>query len=111
MFERFTAYARRTVVLAQEETRALHHNDIGTEHLPVALTLHRGAAGQALIDLGVTHDTARDHVVELIGEGIAPAARHTPFLAATRQDLQNALRSALDYGVNHTNSHTRGSAV
>ena len=40
MFERFTAYARRAVVTAQEEARELNHNYIGTEHLLLAL-LHR----------------------------------------------------------------------
>jgi hypothetical protein len=33
MFERFTDRARRVVVLAQEETRILNHNYIGTEHI------------------------------------------------------------------------------
>ena len=33
MFERFTDRARRVIVLAQEEARALQHNYIGTEHL------------------------------------------------------------------------------
>ena len=38
MFERFTDRARRVVVLAQEEARALNHNYIGTEHIPVSYT-------------------------------------------------------------------------
>jgi hypothetical protein len=33
MFERFTAYARHTVVLSQEEARRMNHNYIGTEHI------------------------------------------------------------------------------
>ena len=37
MFERFTAYARRAVVTAQEEARELNHNYIGTEHILLAL--------------------------------------------------------------------------
>ena len=39
MFERFTASARRVVVLAQDEARALDHDHIGTEHLLLALVL------------------------------------------------------------------------
>src|SRR5512133_2609901 len=37
MFERFTAPARRAVVLAQEEARQLGHQRIGTEHLLLGL--------------------------------------------------------------------------
>ena len=37
MFERFTAYARRAVVTAQEEARELNHNYIGTEHILLGL--------------------------------------------------------------------------
>jgi ATP-dependent Clp protease ATP-binding subunit ClpC len=37
MFERFTAYARRAVVMAQEEAREMNHNYIGTEHILLAL--------------------------------------------------------------------------
>ncbi|MFE4835820.1 Clp protease N-terminal domain-containing protein [Arthrobacter sp. NPDC056691] len=74
MFERFTADARRTVVLAQEEARMLHHDFVGTEHLLLALTLDHGAAGQALNGLGVTHDVARGHILEAMGEGISPVA-------------------------------------
>ena len=37
MFERFTAHARHTVVLAQEEARGMNHNYIGTEHVLLGL--------------------------------------------------------------------------
>ena len=37
MFERFTGYARRAVVMAQEEAREMNHNYIGTEHILLAL--------------------------------------------------------------------------
>lgn len=36
MFERVTDRARRIMVLAQEEARALNHTYIGTEHLLAA---------------------------------------------------------------------------
>lgn len=104
MFERFTASARRTVVLAQEEARSLNHTFIGTEHLLLALTLDRGPAGTALTGLGVTHDAAQAHVLEVLGEGVAPAAGHIPFLPAARAVLMNALRSALGAGVNYVDS-------
>ncbi|GAA4032967.1 hypothetical protein GCM10023063_15410 [Arthrobacter methylotrophus] len=103
MFERFTDSARRTVVLAQEEARMLNHDFVGTEHLLLALTGDKGPAGQALTGHDVTRDAARGHIVELIGEGFAPVPGHIPFLPASRLVLQNALRSALGYGVNYIN--------
>lgn len=104
MFERFTDTARRTVVLAQEEARMLKHNYVGTEHLLLALTGDKGPAGQALTGLGVTRTAVRDQITTLIGEGIAPAPGHIPFTPQSRLVLQNAIRSALDYGVNYIDS-------
>lgn len=49
MFEMFTGQARRIVVVAQEEARALDHNYIGTEHL--LLGLLRQDEGVALLQL------------------------------------------------------------
>lgn len=105
MFERFTDSARRTVVLAQEQARMLNHNYIGTEHLLLALTLDHGTAGAALTGLGVTNDAVREHVIELIGEGITAPSGHIPFLPAARQVLLDALRSALLAGANTIDSN------
>jgi len=49
MFERFTDRARRVIVLAQEEARALQHNYIGTEHLLLGLIREgEGVAAKAI---------------------------------------------------------------
>ena len=53
MFERFTDRARRVVVLAQEEARALNHNYIGTEHIllggaPRSIAILNGTLAAAL---------------------------------------------------------------
>jgi ATP-dependent Clp protease ATP-binding subunit ClpC len=103
MFERFTDTARRTVVLAQEEARMLNHNYVGTEHLLLALTRDNGIAGQALTELGVTHELARGYIIELIGEGISPAPGHIPFLPAARTVLQSAAKIAIYNGDDHIN--------
>ena len=44
MFEKFTDWARRVVVLAQEEARMHNHDGIGTEHLLLGL-IHEGEGG------------------------------------------------------------------
>jgi len=80
MFERFTDRARRVVVLAQDEARALNHNYIGTEHLLLGL-IHEGegVAAKALESMDVTLDKARAQVVEIIGEGQSAPSGHIPF--------------------------------
>ena len=68
MFERFTDRARRIVVLAQDESRALDHDYIGTEHILLGLLrLGEGPAYQALSSEGVELDAVREHVVEHVG--------------------------------------------
>ncbi|MDQ3456338.1 MAG: hypothetical protein M3513_12960, partial [Actinomycetota bacterium] len=63
MFERFTDQARRAVVLAQQESRRLGHDHIGTGHLLLAL-LHDADGGddgtaQVLAAAGATLSAAR----------------------------------------------------
>ena len=52
MFERFTDSARRVIVLAQEEARALGHTSIGTEHLLLGLIAESDGLA-AKVDTGV----------------------------------------------------------
>src|ERR671918_740877 len=67
MFERFTDKARRVVVLAQEESRILNHNYIGTEHLLLGLIREgEGVAAQVLQRLGAELSKVRQQVVELL---------------------------------------------
>ncbi len=66
MFERFTAAARQVVVVAQEESRALRHGHIGTEHLLLALLRGGGAAAAALTEAGVTPGSARAEISRLV---------------------------------------------
>ena len=96
MFERFTDRARRVVVLAQEEARMLNHNYIGTEHFLLGLAHEgEGIACQALEALGISLDTVRAQVHEVIGEGAEPAGGHIPFTPRAKKVLDLSLREAL----------------
>jgi len=96
MFERFTERARRVVVLAQEESRLLSHNYIGTEHLLLGLLAERdGVAAQALEALGVTLEAARELVEEIIGPGQEQQHGHIPFTPRAKKILELSLREAL----------------
>jgi ATP-dependent Clp protease ATP-binding subunit ClpC len=99
MFERFTERARRVVVLAQEESRLLGHNYIGTEHLLLGLLAERtGVAARALESLDITLDAAREQVKEIIGPGPQEARGHIPFTPRAKKILELSLREALKLG-------------
>jgi ATP-dependent Clp protease ATP-binding subunit ClpA len=102
MFERFTDRARRVVVLAQEEARLLGHNYIGTEHILLALVHeHEGVAANALAASGVTLETARAAVAELVPRGEGQPSGHIPFTPGAKKVLELALRQALQLGHNY----------
>jgi ATP-dependent Clp protease ATP-binding subunit ClpA len=66
MFERFTAKARRAVVMAQEEARERKAEEIRTEHLLAALfVVPDNLAVQVLGRFGVDRDTVRAEIDRL----------------------------------------------
>lgn len=99
VFERFTAYARRAVVLAQEEARMFDHHYIGTEHL-LAGILREGEslAFQALDRSGVTLEGVRAQIERLVGRGQLPYPGDIPFTPRCKQVLELSLREMLQLG-------------
>ena len=102
MFERFTDRARRVVVLAQEESRLLNHNYIGTEHILLGL-IHegQGVAAKALEAMDVSLEEVRSTVQEMIGQGEAESSGHIPFTPRAKKVLELSLREALQLGHNY----------
>lgn len=102
MFERFTDRARRVVVLAQEEARNLNHNYIGTEHILLGL-IHEGegVAAQALEAMGISLESVREQVEEIIGQGTEAPSGHIPFTPRAKKVLEYSLREALQLGHNY----------
>jgi ATP-dependent Clp protease ATP-binding subunit ClpA len=102
MFERFTDRARRVVVLAQDEARALNHNYIGTEHVLLGL-IHEGegAGAAALEAMGLSLEEIRRQVEEIIGQGQEAPSGHIPFTPRAKKVLELALREALQFGHNY----------
>ena len=99
MFERFTDRARRVVVQAQEESRLLNHNYIGTEHLLLGLLREDGGvAAEALASLEVGLDAAREQVAEIVGRGREAPSGHIPFTPRAKKVLELSLREALQLG-------------
>ena len=102
MFERFTDRARRVVVLAQEESRMLNHNYIGTEHILLGL-IHEGegVAAKGLESLGISLEAVRSQVEEIIGQGQQAPSGHIPFTPRAKKVLELSLREALQLGHNY----------
>ena len=101
MFERFTNQARRVVVLAQEESRNLDHNYIGTEHLVLGLLREGGTGARALESLDVTVEGVRREVEARVGRGDQPQAGHIPFTPRAKKALELSLRESLALGQNY----------
>ncbi|MCP2363543.1 ATP-dependent Clp protease ATP-binding subunit ClpA [Nonomuraea thailandensis] len=102
LFERFTDRARRVLVLAQEEARALDHHHIGTEHLLLGMIREGEAvAAKALEGFGVGIEGARRQVVELVGRGETAAQGHLPFTARASRALQLAGQESTDRGLDY----------
>jgi ATP-dependent Clp protease ATP-binding subunit ClpC len=102
MFERFTDRARRVVVLAQDEAGMLNHNYIGTEHILLGL-IHEGegVAAKTLESLGISLETVRQQVEEIIGQGQHAPSGHIPFTPRAKKVLELSLRESLQLGHNY----------
>lgn len=99
MFERFTDRARRVVVLAQNEARALNHNYIGTEHILLGLIREgEGVAAKALESMGISLDAVRQEVEEFIGQGTKAPEAEIHFTPRAKKVLELSLREGLQMG-------------
>jgi ATP-dependent Clp protease ATP-binding subunit ClpC len=103
VFERFTDRARRVVVLAQEESRLLNHDYIGTEHLLLGLIREgEGVAAQVLESMDISLAVVRQQVEEIIGRGgKAGPTGHIPFTPRAKKVMELSLREALRLGHNY----------
>jgi ATP-dependent Clp protease ATP-binding subunit ClpC len=96
MFEKFTDRARRAVVWAQEEARALNHDFIGTEHILLGLVREGGGvAAKALESLGISLEAVRERVEGAVppGQHSRPAG-HIPFTPRAKKVLELSLSEA-----------------
>ena len=99
-FEKFTDKARKVLVLAQDEARALHQPYVGTEHILLGLIQEKdGLAAQALERLGVAYDAVvkGSREVASIDEG-ADVSGHLSFTPRVKRVLENSLREAMQMG-------------
>ena len=99
MFERFTERARQVVVLAQDESRTLGHDYIGTEHILLGLLREQeGLAARVLESFDLRTEEVRAQVVSIVGEGEAVTTGQIPFTPHAKEALEFSLREALALG-------------
>jgi ATP-dependent Clp protease ATP-binding subunit ClpC len=80
MFESFTPEAITVIVCAQEESRRMGHNYLGTEQMLLGLISEgSGVAAKALKSMGVNLKDARIEVKKIIGRGSGFVCVEIPF--------------------------------
>jgi prophage maintenance system killer protein len=99
MFERFSERARRAMVLAQDEARALNHDYIGTEHVLLGLIQEGdGVGAKALANAGISAPAVRAVIKETIGRGHDQPRGHIPFTPRTKTVLELSHRESMQLG-------------
>jgi ATP-dependent Clp protease ATP-binding subunit ClpA len=99
MFERFTESAIKVIMLAQEESRRLGHNFVGTEQILLGLIgEEKGIAAKVLIAHDLTVATARFEVEKIIGRGNGIVSIEIPFTPRAKRVLELSLKQANTLG-------------
>ncbi|GGV82308.1 Clp protease N-terminal domain-containing protein [Streptomyces gelaticus] len=102
-FSRFTERARNVVMAAQNEARAAHNDEVGTEHLVLGLLSEPEGLGAAFITAqGVTLEAARRAATEALRPAVdGELPDLVPYDAAARKALELTFREALRMGHNY----------
>lgn len=66
---KFSDEARRSLILAQEESRKFNHNYVGTEHILLGLLAEEGKAAEIFSGVGIEINRVRSAVEFIIGRG------------------------------------------
>jgi len=95
MFERFNEKAIKAVMMAQEESRRLGHNYVGTEMLLVGVVAESsGASANVLRKVGVNLKDTRKTVEEMVGRGSGMVSVEIPFTPAAKRVLSDGVEEA-----------------
>ena len=69
MFEKFTEKALHTIMSAQDESRRLNHNFVGTEQILLGLLCPNLSSASILNSQGLSIENTRNEVEKIIGKG------------------------------------------
>lgn len=99
MFEKFSEPAMKVIMIAQQESRRLHHNFIGTEHLLLGLIGEsNGVAAMLFTEMGITLDSACSEVQKLTGGGLTIPALEIPFSPRAKTAMETAVEISDELG-------------
>ncbi len=105
MFDKFTFRAIKVIMLAQEESRRLGHNFVGTEQILLGLIGEgTGVAAQTLKASGITLKDARAEVEKSIGRGVDPISIEIPFTVGAKRILELSWDASKELGANYVSS-------
>ena len=91
----FTRAARQVVDLAEEESRGLHHNYVGTEHILLGLLrASDGIGARALMSCGLTLEDVRARIEPWDARPQAPEPRRLRVSTEAERALERAARLA-----------------
>jgi ATP-dependent Clp protease ATP-binding subunit ClpC len=102
MFERFTKEAIKVIMLAQEESRRLGHNFVGSEQILLGIIGEKTSlAAKALKHCGVTLPSARLAVEKVLGRGSGFVAVEIPFTPRAKRILEASWNFARSLACNY----------
>jgi ATP-dependent Clp protease ATP-binding subunit ClpC len=102
MFERFTDKAVKVILLAQEESRRLKHNFVGSEQILVGLSAEDSSfAALVLKELNLSTDAIRREVERTIGHGSSYLGTEIPFTPKAKKTLEQAVEEARQLDQNY----------
>ena len=92
-------------MLAQDESRSLGHDYVGTEHLLLGLLREEGGLAARVLDsVAVPPADVQAMVVRVVGRGDAAAVGQIPFTPRAKNALELALRESLSLGHDYVGS-------
>jgi len=99
VYEHLDSSGRNAVLLAQEESRRLGHNFVGTEQILLGLIADRlGVAARVLAGCGVNLKNARVEVEKIIGCGSGFVAVEIPFTPRAKLVLEKSWEQSKQLG-------------
>ncbi len=102
MFGKFTERAQQVLLLAQEESKRLSHNFIGTEHLLLGLVREgSGVAAKALQNMGVDLNKVRQEVERIIPKGDKYMASGVSYTPRAKRVVELAIEEGQNLGHNY----------
>ena len=101
-FDKWTPQAVQVIQLAQQETRSLGHNFVGTEQVLLGLIAKEsGIASRVLKSEGINLDQARVEVEKIIGRGSSFLEIQIPFTPRMKRVFELSLQQADQLGHNY----------